>query len=194
MGQYNIRLKTGLQTENCTVSAFSFLAAPPITSKRYSQQQISQLIAGTREFESEQEATEFLGVIESMRSLQEIVQPRVPIDWTNVAAIKDVLAQHHERRKDELDPIHNRCWFVRLTVHDFFKGLRSDDTEIRTLNYYNGDAAAFTSYELASEVANKLKQRGVATKLEVLTCQRRQSTITTSLEEIGFMTKENQNV
>jgi hypothetical protein len=33
---------------------------------------------------------------------------------------------------------------------------------------------------------NKLKQRGVAAKAELLTCERRQSTITTSLEEIGF--------
>jgi hypothetical protein len=186
MGQHNIRLKTGLQTENCTVSAFSVLAAPPITSKRYSQQQISQLIAGTREFESDQEATEFLTVIESMRSLQEIVQPRVPIDWTNVEAVKDVLAQHHKRRKNESDPMHRRCWFVRLSVHDFFKGLRTDGTEIRTLNYFDGDAAAFTDYGLASEVIKQLKQHNVAAKAEVLTCERRQSTITTSLEEIGF--------
>ncbi len=54
------------------------------------------------------------------------------------------------------------------------------------MNYFDGDAVAFTNYELANEVVKRLKQRDVAAKAEVLTCERRQSTITTSLEELGF--------
>ncbi len=100
--------------------------------------------------------------------------------------MKDALLQVFERQKNELDPLHHRCWFVRLSVHNFFTGLRSDGSVITTLNYYRDEAAAFANYDLASEVAEKLKQRDVVSKIEMLTCDRRQSTITVALEELGF--------
>jgi hypothetical protein len=184
--EQNIKLKTALQELGCSALAFSSLAAPPITSKRYSQQQISQLIAGTKEFPDDREAAEFLQVTEAMKHLQEIVTPKIPVDWSNVLGVKDVLIQTFEKRRNDLDPLENRCWFVRLSVHNFFQGLRTDDSIVGTLNYYADEAAAFVSYELASEVSKRLNQRGVANKVEILTCRRRQSTITTSLEEIGF--------
>ena len=82
--------------------------------------------------------------------------------------------------------MHHRCWFVRLSVHNFFRGLRTDDSIITTLNYYKDEAAAFTNYELADEVVKKLKQRDIAAKAEALSCERRQSTLTVALEELGF--------
>jgi hypothetical protein len=182
----NIRLKTTLQELNCSALAFSALAAPPLVTKKVSQQLISQYLNGTKEFESEVEAREFLQVAETMRYIKETVVPRVPINWSDVTGIKDVLVQIFERRKDELDPIENRCWFIRLSVNNFFQGLRSDGSIIATMTYYDTRAAAFTRYELASEVAKRLDQRGIANKMEMLTCRRRQSTITTSLEELGF--------
>jgi len=67
--------------------------------------------------------------------------------------------------------------------------VRTDGSIIETLNYYNNTndtAAAFTDYKLADEVEKQLKQRGVASKLELLTCNRRESTIARSLEELGL--------
>jgi len=184
--EQNIKLKTALQELGCSALAFSSLAAPPITSKRYSQQQISQLIAGTKEFPDDHEAAEFLQVTEAMKHLQEIVTPKIPVDWSNVIGVKDVLIQTFEKRRSELDPMHRRCWFVRLSVHNFFKGLRSDGSVIETMIYYDSDAVAFPSFELANEVVKRLKTRDIPARPEQLTCERRQSTITTSLEEIGF--------
>jgi hypothetical protein len=187
--EHNIKLRTGLKEIDCSALAFSALAAPPLTSKKLSQQVISQLIAGTREFESDREATELLGVVNVMTHLQNSVTPNLPVNWSNVFGVRDTLIRAFEQQKNERDPMHHRAWFVRLSVHDFFRGLRTDATEIRTMNYFDGDAAAFASYQLADEVVRKLKQRGVAAKAEALTCQRRQSTITTSLEELGFEVK-----
>jgi len=181
----NIKLKTALHELNCSALAFSSLAAPPLVTRKVSQQTVSQWVSGTKEFDSG-EAGEFLQVTEAMKHLQEIVVPKIPVDWSNVLGVKDALVQTFEKRKNELDPIHNRCWFVRLSVHNFFKGLRSDGSVIETMAYYDDEAVAFTNYELASEVAEKLKQRNIPTKVEMLTCQRRQSTITVALEELGL--------
>jgi len=156
-----------------------------MTSRKLTQQKISAISANQDDFSSPTEAAEFLGVVETMKVLQERVVPSVPINWNDVR-VKDALLQIFERQKNELDPVHHRCWFVRLSVHNFFKGLRSDGSVITTLNYYRDEAAAFTNYELASEVAEKLKQHGVASKIEMLTCDRRQSTLTVALEELGL--------
>ena len=184
--EHNIKLRTALKEIDCSALAFSALAAPPLTSKKLSQQVVSQLIAGTREFESDQEAAELLDVVNVMTHLQSTVTPKLPVNWSNVFGVRDTLIQTFEQQKNERDPIENRCWFVRLSVHNFFQGLRTDDSVIGTLNYYDAEAAAFTNYELASEVSKRLNQRGVANKVEILTCRRRQSTIATSLEELGF--------
>jgi hypothetical protein len=182
----NIKLKTALQELGCSALAFSSLAAPPLVARKVSQQTVSQLLAGTKEFDSAHEAAEFLQVTEAMKHLQEIVVPKIPVDWSNVLGVKDALVQTFEKRKSELDPLHHRVWFIRLSVHNFFKGLRSDGSVIDTMTYYDSEAVAFTDYGLASEVEKQLKQRNIPSRVELLTCDRRASTITTSLEEIGF--------
>jgi hypothetical protein len=183
--EHNIKLRTGLKENNCPASAFSVLASPPLTSKKYSQQFISQLVAGTREL-SDQEAAELLGVVNVMTHLQSIVTPKIPVDWSNVLGVRDALVQTYEHYKTATDPLHKRCWFVRLSVLDFFAGFRSDGSEIRTVNYYESGGLAFTDGDLASEVVKKLKARDIISRVELLTCSRRQSTITTSVEEIGL--------
>src|SRR6266481_990122 len=185
--QQNIRFRTGLQSLNCSASAFAALAAPPLVSKKISQQYVSQLIAGTREFDSDQDAKEFFQVIDIMTHLQEIISPRLPIAWSDVLGVQDVLTRTFEQRKNESDPVHRQVWVVRLSVHDYFKGLRSDNSVISTLNYYNGDAAVFTDHKLAGECVERLKQLNVPAKTEYFTAERRQSTITTSLEELGII-------
>jgi len=181
----NIKLRTGLKEIDCSALAFSALAAPPLTSKKLGQQVISQFIAGTREL-SEQEAAELLGVVNVMTNLQNSVTPKLPVNWSNVFAVRDTLIRTFEEQKNELDPVHRRCWFVRLSVHNFFKGLRSDGSVVETMIYYDSDAVAFPSFELANEVVKRLKTRDIPARPEQLTCERRQSTITTSLEEVGF--------
>ena len=180
-----VKLRTELAAFPCTASAFSVLAVPPLTSRRLTQQKLSAISANQDDFSSPTEAAEFFGVIEAMKKLEDHVTPRVPINWSDLR-VKDALLQVFERQKNELDPLHHRCWFVRLSVHNFFTGLRSDGSVITTLNYYRDEAAAFANYDLASEVAEKLKQRDVVSKIEMLTCDRRQSTITVALEELGF--------
>jgi hypothetical protein len=183
--EHNIKLKTGLKENNCPASAFSVLASPPLTSKKYNQQTISQFTAGTRELSNE-DAAELLGVVNVMTHLQSIVTPRIPVDWSNVLGVRDVLVQTYEQQKETTDPLHKRAWFLRLSVNDFFQRLRSDGSEVRTYNYFDGDAAAFVSTDLIDEAVRKLKAHDIFVKSELLTCQRRQSTITTSLEEIGL--------
>ncbi len=184
--QHNIRFRTGLQALNCSASAFAALAAPPLVSKKISQQYVSQLVAGTREFDSDEDAKEFFRVIDTMTHLQEIVTPRLPIAWGDVLGVQDVLARTFEQRKHETDPMHRRCWFVRLSMHNFLKGFRSDGSVIETMTFYDSEAVAFTDYGLASELERKLKQRDIPVRVELLTCERRQSTITVALEELGF--------
>jgi hypothetical protein len=184
-----LKLKTELAGLNCTASAFAALAVPPLTSRKLTQQTISAITANQKDFDSPAEAAEFFGVVEAMKFLQETVLPQVPINYSDLR-VKDALVQVFEQRRNELDPMHRRCWFVRLSVHNFFKDLRSDGSVIETMTYYDSEAAAFTNYELASEIVKRLKQHDIGAKAEVLTCERRQSTITTSLEEIGFASKE----
>jgi len=182
----NIKLKTALQELGCSALAFSSLAAPPLVTKKVSQQTVSQLLSGTKEFETDREAAEFLQVTEAMKYLQDTVVPKIPVDWSNVLGVHGTMVKKIEKRKNELDPLHRRCWFVRLSVHNFFQGLRTDGSVVATVNYYGGEAAAFTSYELAAECVKRLKQRGIDSKAEALTVERRQSSITRSLEELGF--------
>jgi hypothetical protein len=180
-----VKLRTELAAFPCTASAFSVLAVPPMTSRKLTQQKISAIIANQQDFENPTEAAEFFGVVETMKVLQERVIPSVPINWNDVR-VKDALLQIFQRQRNELDPLHRRCWFVRLSVHNFFQGLHKDGSVIATANYFGGEAAAFTSYELVSECVKRLKQRGVDSRADALTVERRQSSITTSLEELGF--------
>src|SRR5882762_6980799 len=160
----------------CTASAFSALAVPPLTSRKLTQQKLSAILSNQDDFSSPAEASEFFGVIEAMKALEESVTPRVPIAWADLR-VKDALVQVFEERKNDLDPLHRRCWFVRLSVHYFFGGLRSDGSVIEEMNFHDRGAIAFTSFELANETVKKLKLRDVAARTEHLTCERRQSTI-----------------
>jgi len=171
---------------NCSASAYAALAAS-ILSRKVSQQYVSQLSAATKEFDSDKEKKEFFQIIDTMNHLQETISPRLPIAWSDVLGVQDVLARTFEQRKNEIDPLHRQVWVVRLSLHDYFKGLRLDGSVITTLNYYNGEAAAFAAdSKLAGECVELLKARNVPAKAELFTVARRQSTITTSLEEMGF--------
>src|SRR5437588_8656348 len=131
-----LRLKTELAGLNCTASAFAALAVPPMTSRKYTQQTISAITANQKDFDTPAEAAECFGVVEAMKFLSETVRPLVPINYSDLR-VRGALVQVFEKRKNELDPIHRRIYFVRLSVHNFFQGLRSDGSIITTINYYN---------------------------------------------------------
>lgn len=182
--EFNYKLKTGLTGLGCSALSFSALAVPPITSQKKSSQTISQIIAGAKEFDSDVDARDFLSVVSTMEYLQQIVQPRVPINWSNVLDLKDVLASIHEQRKNESDPISVQNFYVRLSLLNFFK--RVNSTGVQTTINYQIDAAAFENSTLAQQVVEQLKQMNVAAKVERLTGPRRKSSLTTSLIEVGF--------
>jgi hypothetical protein len=140
------------------------------------------------------ETNEIEQTIAAMRLVQSEIP--LPINWAQIGKCKPLVDQRRKTLQEVADPMHVRgVWFVRLNIHDYFQGLRSDGSVIASLKYYNGGPAAFTNYGLANEVVNQLKQRNIAATAEQLTCERRQSTITTSLEELGFaLEKEQTNV
>jgi hypothetical protein len=184
MAAHGIRLRTGLQTLNCSVASYAAVAIPPMVKQKLSQQHLNQITNGQREFESEQEAQEFLRVLDTMQYLQETVTPRVPIAWSDVLNVRDVLVETFKTRLDEEDPIVPRCWYIRLSVMNFLKSVNSNGP-VTTINY-GIDAAAFTDQALAEECVRRLHALNVNARTELLTAPRRKSTITVSLEEIGF--------
>lgn len=187
---FNFKLKAGLSGLECSALSFSALAVPPITSRKLSQQVVSQIIAGAKEFDSAEDAREFLQVVSTMEYLQQIVQPRVPIAWNNVLDLKEILARVHEQRKNELDPVSVQNFYVRLSRLNFFKRIDSRGV-VPTINPEK-DGAAFADLGLAQQCAQELKKLGVTAQFERLTGPRRKSSLTTSLEELGF-TKDNDN-
>jgi len=182
--EFNYKLKAGLTGLGCSALSFSALAVPPITNRKLSSQIVSQIIAGAKEFDSADDARNFLEVINTMEYLQQIVQPRVPINWSNVLELKDVLVSMHEQRKNKLDPVSVQNFYVRLSLLNFFK--RVNSTGVQTTINYQTDGAAFEDLGLAQQVVEKLKQMNVTAKVERLTGPRRKSSLTTSLEEVGF--------
>jgi hypothetical protein len=183
MASPGIRLRAGLQNLNCSVAAFSALAAP-MTPKRISQQLMNQIVNGQREFDTEQDAQTIFRVLDTMAHLQETVTPRVPIDWSNVLELKDTLTQTFKNRLNEEDPITTRCWYIRLSLLKFLQRMRGD-VVVDTVNYHN-EGVAFTDQSLAEECVRRLNVLNVSARTELLTAPRRKSTITVSLEEIGF--------
>jgi len=179
--QHNLRFKTLLQTVNCTASAYAILSAE-LVSKKLSQQEVSQLIAGTREFKSDQEAEEHFRVLDSLVLLQETVIPRVPIAWGLEA--KEALVSTFEARRNQEDPIIVQCFYVRLSLMNFLKGVNSSGV-IETINYFK-DGAAFEHFSLAEQAVQELKKMGISSKVERLTAPRRKSSLTISLGELGF--------
>jgi hypothetical protein len=186
MASPGIRLRAGLQTLNCSVAAFSALAAP-LTHKKVSQQTMNQIVNGQREFDTEQDAQTIFRVLDTMAHLQETVTPRVPIDWSNVLELKDTLTQTFKNRLNEEDPITTRCCYIRLSLLKFLQRMRGD-VVVDTCNYHS-EGAAFTDQSLAEECVRRLHALNVSARTELLTAPRRRSSITVSLEEIGFTTE-----
>lgn len=185
MAAQQVRLRAGLLNLNCSVASFAALAVPPMVKQKLSQQQMNLVVNGRTELD-EDETKGFLCVIDAMQHLQESVVPKVPIDWSNVLELKDTLVRTFTDRLNEEDPKIVQPVFVRLNVLNFFKGLRSNNTVIETMNY-STEGAAFENYELAEQAVAKLKAMGVTSTAQRLTAPRRKSTITISLEELGFI-------
>jgi hypothetical protein len=184
---HNYKLKAGLQNLGCSALAFSALAVPPLTDRKVSQQYISQIMAGTKDFDSIADAQQFLDVVTTMEYLQSTVVPRVPINWSNVLELKDVLAVVHEQRKNDMDPLSSQNFYLRLSRLNFFKQIDSRGV-VTTINPEK-DGAAFADIKLAEQAINALKQIQVTAQWEKLTSPRRKSTSVTSVEEIGLKTE-----
>jgi hypothetical protein len=152
---------------------------------------VSQLIAGTREFESDGDANEFFQVIDTMFHLQDIVVPKIPVNWSDVVGVQDVLVQTFRDRRDTEDPIVPRCWYIKLNSLTWLNRMRGNEP-IPTYNF-QVDGAAFEDVKLAEEVVRRLRAVGVQSKMELLTSDRRRSTITRSIEEIGFVAAKEEN-
>src|SRR5467141_1488212 len=152
----------------CSALAYSGLAAPPLVSKKLSQQFISQLIAGTKEFDSAEEAAEHFRVLEAMEILRDSVTPRIPINWSDVLGVREALIQTFERQQSEKDPLHKICWYVRFSLMNYLQGFRSDGTVIETINPYT-EGAAFIDFDLANKVSLRLKRQGIENRTERLT-------------------------
>jgi len=178
-----IKIRTGLQALDCSVAAFAALATPPMVTKKLSQQQMNLIVNGRVDL-SEPEVNELLAVIDTMQYLQETIKPKLPINWNDPLLVRDVLVETYKNRLDREDPIVPRSWFVRLSRLTFLQGIRGNGSLIDNINF--DQSAAFTDPDLANECVRKLKQRDVAARAQLLTAPRRKSTITTSLEEIGF--------
>jgi hypothetical protein len=178
------RVRPSLQNLNCSVASFAALAVPPMVKAKLSQQQMNLIVNGQTEL-NEGELKQYLAVLDAMQYLQESVTPRVPIDWSNVLHVKETLVATFIKRLDAKDPTITRLVFVRLSRTHFLQGIRSNGSVIETMNYHS-EGAAFESYDLAKQAVQALKQMQIDSQPEVMTAPRRRSTITNSLEEIGF--------
>jgi hypothetical protein len=85
----------------------------------------------------------------------------------------------------EHDPIVNRSWFIRLSLQKFFTGIHTDGTINDTANYFS-EGACFTDYGLVEKCVRRLRTLNVTSHPELLTAQRRRSTICSNLETLGF--------
>jgi len=151
--------------------------------RKLSQQQLNQVVNGRVDLD-EKEVIEFLSVIDTMQYLQDTIKPKLPINWNDSLPVRDVLMETYKNRLDREDPIVPRSWFVRLSRLNFLQGIRGNGSVIENINF--DQSAAFTDPDLANECVRKLKQRDITARVELMTAPRRKSTITASLEEIGF--------
>jgi len=184
MALQQVRLRTGLSNLNCSVASFAALAVPPMVRVKLSQQQMNLIVNGKTEL-SDEECKGLLSVVDAMQRLQDSVVPKVPVDWSNTLELKEVVIKTFNDKLNEEDPKILQPVFVRLSLHKFFQGVRSNGSVIDTMNYFS-EAVAFESYDLAEKVVAKLKTMDIASKAERLTAPRRKSGITNSLEELGF--------
>jgi hypothetical protein len=173
------RLRAELHQNNLSAATASALLVPPITMRKLSQQQLSAIMNGQRDFDSPAEARSFFDGLQFIRSVQESVTPQLPVDWANVLAVRDTLIRLYEERQEQVNPTHKRCYFVRLSVTSFFKEV-ADGNIVSTPRYVT-EAAAFVDFDLANQVRQELKKRGVESKVELLTALRGQRDVIVSL-------------
>lgn len=120
----------------------------------------------------------------AMRQLQSEVRPELPVNWALIHKVKPLVDQRRSQLHDISDPIVARCWYIRLTSLTWLRSMR--ENEPMTTYNFQVDGAAFQSIPLAEEAVRRLRAVGVQSRMELLTAERRASTITRSLEEIGF--------
>jgi hypothetical protein len=166
-----------------SVSLFAAHASPPLTQKRLSQQKLNQIVRGLEDFDSPDDAQDFLRVLDGMFYLQD--KTGLPINWGAVPELREPLAKAVDALHNQQDPVEVRCLYVRLSRLNFLEGLRSNGSVIETQNYHS-NGAAFIDFRLAQECVRRLQKLGVSAQIEPLTYPRRRSTITRSLEQIGF--------
>ena len=138
-----------------------------------------RLANGSLSVDAAKKIEETLQVMKVMR-----LEAGLPVDWTFVPFIKPLLERKLVEYKEQKDPVETRCWYIRLSHFNFLKSVNSYGP-IETINY-QVDGAAFSDHALAQKAADKLKAIKIASTVELLTGPRRKSTITTSLEELGF--------
>jgi hypothetical protein len=127
--------------------------------------------------------------IAAMRDLQASMP--LPIDWSRIGKVKPSIDKRRKELRDTVNPIVKRCWYIRLNSLTWLKSMRENEP-MPTYNFQI-DGAAFESTALAEEVVRRLRAIGVQSKMDLLTAERRASTITRGLEEIGFAPKEQNN-
>lgn len=121
----------------------------------------------------------------AMRELQNEVRPEgVPVNWALIHKVKPLVDQRRRELRDHADPVVRRAWYVRLNSLTWLARMRGNEP-VPTYNY-QVDGACFEDVNLAEETAHRLRAIGIASKMEMLTSDRRASTITRNLIEIGF--------
>ncbi len=126
----------------------------------------------------------------AMRSLQKAIP--VPIAWAQTTKIKSLVDQHRAALHEDRDPTVKRAWYVRLNSLAWLKSVRGGEP-LSTYNY-QVDGVAFEDTKLAEEAVRRLRAVGVQSRAELLTAERRRSSITTNLGQIGFQVEEAINV
>ncbi len=188
MAAEQIQIRTGLQRLDCTVPVFTALCSQPMVRQKFSQQQMNQIVSGRVDADPE-DVKQLLSVIKTMDYLQDTIKPNLPINWgSNPLLVRDVLVKTYEERLNAEDPIVRQAYYIRIGALHYFVKIRTDGSAKVTINYTT-EAAAFLNPELAREGANLLKARGESAFTDLLTGSRRESTITKSLEELGFKPK-----
>jgi hypothetical protein len=178
-----VKIRPGLQALSCTVSAAAGLCVPPMVRQKLSQQELNKIVNGYVDADADQ-VRQILSVLHTMEYLQETIVPKLPIRWDEPLLVRDILIRTYQERLNAGDPIETRCWYVRLSIFNFLKSINSNGP-VETINLT--DACAFSDRVLAQKAADKLKTTmKIDANVELLTQPRRRSTLTTSLEDVGF--------
>jgi hypothetical protein len=183
-----IKIRTGLNnlTGGCSVASAAALLVPPLVKAKLSQQQLNLIVNG-RVDAGEEEVKQILSVIRTMEYLQEIIQPRLPINWNEPLLVRDILIRTHEDLKNSDDPVVPRSWFIRLSITDFLRSVGSG--KVFSTHDYANEGICFESFNLAEACLTKVRELDaslVHARTVALTAPRRASTITRSLKGIGF--------